>query len=40
MRSRRRRFTALQDLGLNVERKKEPGEALVVDHIEKAPTAN
>jgi uncharacterized protein (TIGR03435 family) len=33
-------FRALEDIGLKVERKKEPVEILVVDHIEKAPTAN
>lgn len=33
-------FNALQQLGLNLEARKEPVELLVVDHAEKVPTEN
>jgi uncharacterized protein (TIGR03435 family) len=33
-------FTALQDLGLRLEKHKGPVEMLVIDHIEKTPTEN
>ena len=33
-------FSALQDLGLKLEKRKTPVEILVVDHIEKTPTGN
>jgi len=33
-------FTALQTLGLRLAPRKAPLDALVIDHIEKAPTDN
>jgi uncharacterized protein (TIGR03435 family) len=33
-------FTAVETLGLKLERRKAPLEVLVVDHMEKAPTEN
>ena len=33
-------FTAIETLGLKLEKRKEPIEVLVIDHIEKSPTDN